>query len=90
MNNDALTLIPARVRQVVYVVLSLVSLGLTGLGLFLHASPWGEPWWVGSALQALGVVAAPFGVLAAANVQPDSYPDQIIVQDGSDEPKVLS
>lgn len=72
MNNDALTLIPARIRQVVYLGLTVVSLLLTAAGAVFAASPYTTPWWVAGALAAVGILAAPFGVLAAANVKPDT------------------
>ena len=90
MNNDALTLIPARVRQAIYVGLTVVSLLLTAAGAVFAAGPYPAPWWIAGALTAVGILAAPFGVLAAANVQPDAYPEQVIVRNGDDEPKVLS
>ena len=89
MNNDALTLIPARIRQVVYLGLTVVSLLLTAAGAVYAAGPYPAPWWIAGALTAVGIIAAPFGVLAAANVKPDVPADQV-VQDGDDEPKVLN
>lgn len=71
-DNTALTLLPAKVRQNVYVCLTLVSLLLTAGGALFALSPYEAPWWIGGALAGVGVLAAPFGILAANNVKPDA------------------
>ena len=88
MNNDALTLIPARVRQAIYVGLTLVSLLLTAAGAVFAAGPYPAPWWIAGALSAMGIVAAPFGVLAAANVQSDDRATVAEILDEQPDPTI--
>lgn len=92
MNNNALTLIPARVRQIIYVSLSLVYLVITAVAAFFIASPYAAPWYVAAAGAGVVVLTAPFGfLLAATNVTPDTTTQAYVVHGDPDaEPKVLS
>jgi len=92
MNNDALTLIPARIRQIIYVVLSILYLVIAAGTAFYTASPYPAPWWLAAAGAGVVVLTAPFGLLlAATNVQPDNVRESYVVQPDPDgEPKVLN
>lgn len=72
MDTKALELIPPKVRQRVYLGLTLVALGFTAAAAVYGVSPYEIPWWIGGGLAGVGVLAAPFGVLAAVNVPPAS------------------
>lgn len=71
----------ASTRRRIYVALGLASLVLTALLAAWGVSPYEVPWWIQSGLTGLGVLAGPFGVIAASNV---SKP----VDFGIDEPEI--
>lgn len=69
--TKALILLPALIRQRVYIGLAVVALLLTAAGAFFLASPWPVPWVIPAGLAGVGVLAGPFAVLASNNVTPD-------------------
>lgn len=66
--NDAFNQVPAKVRKAIYLALAVVSLLFTATGAVYALSPWPTPWWIAGGLAGVGVLAAPFGVLALVNV----------------------
>lgn len=72
MTPNPLTLLPARVRQAVYVGYGLLALAGTGAAAYYAALPaLTVPDWLTGGLAVLGALAAPVSVLAATNVQQD-------------------
>lgn len=80
--TQALTLLPAKVRQRAYVALGIVALLLTAAGAFFLASPYVVPWQITAALAGVGVLAGPFAILAGNNVTPDAR-RALIDEDGA-------
>lgn len=67
---NPLTLLPARVRQAVYICYGLASLVGVGLTAYYGALPdLTVPGWLTGGLAVLGALAAPISVLAATNVK---------------------
>lgn len=66
--NEAFNQIPANVRRNIYLALAGISLLFTAAGAVWALSPYATPWWIAGGLAGLGILAAPFGVLAAVNV----------------------
>lgn len=75
--TQALTLLPAKVRQRAYITLGIVALLLTAAGAFFLASPFEVPWQITAALAGVGVLAGPFAILAGNNVSPDARRAQL-------------
>lgn len=67
--NDAFNQIPANIRRNIYLGLAVVSLLFTSAGAVWALSPYVTPWWIAGGLAGVGILAAPFGVLAAVNVR---------------------
>jgi hypothetical protein len=77
-------MIPAKIRRWLYVVISLSGVVLTAILAGFASSTVAVPSWVTISLTVLGVLAGPFGFLAANNVTvPYSLPEYT---DPSDTP----
>lgn len=82
-------LVPTKVRKWAYAILALVSIALSAITAGFVASSYGVPEWLTVALAVLGVLAGPFGFLAANNVDPSigtALPELVINNyDGTDD-----
>lgn len=74
--SNPLTLLPAKVRQGIYVGYGILSLTGVGVTAYYGAVPaLTIPDFVTGGLAVLGALAAPIGVLAATNTTPDADVD---------------
>lgn len=86
MNGSALTLLPARARQVVYVIYGLVALAVAATAVGYNSLDLPNPPWLVVAGAVVSFLAVPFSALASLNVsatqqetrrEPEPWPEII-------------
>lgn len=77
--QNPLTLIPPKVRLALYLILFLVSVGLTSVAAYFTALNQDVPDWCIGGAAALVPVMAAFTAVAASNTQRNVTPQQVVV-----------
>jgi uncharacterized membrane protein YfcA len=76
---NTLTLLPARVRQAVYVAYGLLALSVSAIQVGYNSLSVDNPPWLIVATAVIGFLAVPVGAIAALNVSPE--PRRALLED---------